>query len=59
MLMKLPGNGPLSTDNSLLQNPPSARVKFTLKEQVDIATHVAGEPVLAFQEQESNSSADC
>lgn len=59
--MKLQGNGPLSTDNSPLQDPPSARVSGNSpgKEQVNQATQVAGEHVLAFQEQESNSSADC
>ena len=60
MLMKLPDSVPLSTDNSPLEDPPSARVNGNSpgKEQVNQATPVAQEHVSAFQEQESNSSAD-
>ena len=60
LLMKLPDNSPLSTDNSPLQDPPSARVNGNSpgKEQVNQVTPVAEEPVSAFQEQESNSSDD-
>ena len=58
MLMKLPDNSPLSTDNSPLQDPPSARVNGNSpgKEQVNQATPVAEEPVSAFQEQETLSA---
>ena len=47
MLMKLPDNSPLSTDNWTLQYPPSARVNGNSpgKEQVNQATPVAEEPV--------------
>ena len=60
LLMKLPDNSPLSTDNSPLQESPSARVNDNspVKKQVNQATPVAEEPVSVFQEQESNSLTD-
>ena len=63
MFIKLPDHGPLATNNSPFQDPPSARVNGNSpgKEQVNQASEPAPKaekPVLSFQEQESNSSAD-
>ena len=53
LLMKLSDNSPLLTNNSPLQDPPSARVNGNSpgKEQVNQAIPVAEEPVSAYQEQ--------